>query len=63
MFYLQVSPEDVAGLISVDIPHPRFLHPDFVEFCYAPRTLPESKTLLVCICMSLFFEIFQDTGN
>ncbi|XP_052278035.1 cGMP-dependent 3',5'-cyclic phosphodiesterase-like isoform X8 [Dreissena polymorpha] len=51
MYHMKVSPDDVTGLSSCDIPHPRMIHPDFIQFSYAPRTLPEDRTLLACLSM------------
>ncbi|XP_052278028.1 cGMP-dependent 3',5'-cyclic phosphodiesterase-like isoform X1 [Dreissena polymorpha] len=51
IYHMQVSPDDVTGLSSCDIPHPRMIHPDFIQFSYAPRTLPEDRTLLACLSM------------
>ena len=44
---LQVSPNDVVSLMTVDIPHPRLMDADFIKFSYAPRLLPEDRTTLV----------------
>ncbi|XP_052794219.1 cGMP-dependent 3',5'-cyclic phosphodiesterase-like isoform X4 [Mya arenaria] len=51
IYYMQVSPDDVQGLSTCDIPHPRMLDADFVQFSYAPRLLPEDRTPLACLAM------------
>lgn len=51
IYHMQVSPEDVQGLSTIDIPHPRMFDVEFIHFSYAPRSLPEEKTLLACLSM------------
>ncbi|WAQ97874.1 PDE2A-like protein [Mya arenaria] len=51
MYHMKVSPDDVQGLSTCDIPHPRMLDADFVQFSYAPRLLPEDRTPLACLAM------------
>ncbi|KAL4230916.1 cGMP-dependent 3' [Mactra antiquata] len=51
MYHMKVSPDDVQSLSQCDIPHPRMLDADFIQFSYAPRSLHEDKTLLGCLSM------------
>ena len=42
-----MSANDVQSLMTVDIPHPRLIDANFLQFTYAPRLLPEDRTMLV----------------
>ncbi|KAL0175262.1 hypothetical protein M9458_031230, partial [Cirrhinus mrigala] len=44
MYHMKVSEEEVTKLLHSGIEPVQKIHPDFAEFTYTPRSLPDDST-------------------
>uniref|UniRef100_A0A673LI26 Phosphodiesterase n=1 Tax=Sinocyclocheilus rhinocerous TaxID=307959 RepID=A0A673LI26_9TELE len=58
MYHMKVSEEEVTKLLHSGIEPVQKIHPDFSEFTYTPRSLPDDSTPLTSCIMLLEMEDF-----